>query len=92
MEKDRLIEHLKRRLAKAEDNVDYHIHRKDELKNEIENLEEKINDLETNMRSLVNKNKAMEKELSSVKWDLKETEEGNMFIKEFNQQLQREKN
>ena len=92
MDKERIISNLRRRLDKAEDDIEYHISRKNELKSEIKNLEEKIEDLKENIRNLESRNSDMEKEMFTLRYDLKETEEGNLSIKDFNQQLMRDKN
>ena len=46
MEKDRIISELRRKLDKAEDDIEYHKHRKEELKEDLKDLEYKIEDLE----------------------------------------------
>ena len=92
MEKERIISNLRRRLDKAEDDIECHISRKNELKSEIKNLEEKNEDPEENIRNLESRNSDMEKEMFTLRYDLKETEEGNLSIKDFNQQLMRDKN
>ena len=56
MDKNCIIGHSKRRQEKAENDNEYHIHRKIGLKQDIENLEEKLEYLELNMRSIVREN------------------------------------
>ena len=71
------MENLRRKLDKAEDEIQYHISRKEELKDEIEDLknkidflDEKIEDIEANCRSLASEHKRMKETVDRVNKEL----------------------
>ena len=77
MEKDRIIENLRRRLAKAEDDIEYHISRKNELKDKIDNLEDTVEDVEENCRILASKNRDLTEKLESLQRELKASQQSH---------------
>ena len=95
MSKDRTIQDLRRKLVEAEEEIDYNVKRKEELKTELEDSDEKIRELEGKLKSsddmyshyfqqccsLSQKIHKLEKELEETKDELKECQEGNFYIR-----------
>ena len=55
MDKDRVIGKLRRDLDKAEDDLEYNIRRKEELKEDIQDLQNRIDDLEKKLENTEDK-------------------------------------
>ena len=101
MTKDRQISDLKRSLKEAEEEVDYNVQRKEELKKDLKDADKKIEHLQDELKnsddmyshyfqqccSLSRKIHQLETELESTKDELKECQEGNFYIQQYNNQL-----
>ena len=94
MEKDRIIDDLRKNLEDAEEEIEYNVNRKEELKDEVKELKESMEywqDTSQNymeqIKSILKKKEALETKLSDTEDELKECQEGNFYIRQYNHQL-----
>ena len=94
MEKDRIIDDLRKNLEDAEEEIEYNVNRKEELKDEVKELKESVEywqDTSQNymeqIKSILKKKEELQTKLSDTEDELKECQEGNFYIWQYNHQL-----
>ena len=94
MDKSRIIDDLRKQLDDAEDEIEYNIKRKEELKDEVMDLKKSVkywHDTSQNymdqIKSILKDKEKTDGELETVKDELKECQEGNFYIQQYNNQL-----
>ena len=94
MNKDRIISDLRGQLEEAEEEIEYNVRRKEELKDKIERLEEELQgarDMYSNYfdqcKSLANSREELQSQLQAVQEELVECQEGNYYIQQYNHKL-----
>ena len=105
MNKDRVIRDLRAKLEGAEEEIEYNITRKEELKKEVEEANDEIRSLEEKLkyanncydnyfqqaRNLANEREELKKQLNEAHDELRECQEGNFFIQQYNNKLVKER-